>query len=64
MFARVTNISSLLKTSMPISINNYLISVNLYIGDSEDDTNRIQILVDTRDTMNTENLQYHLLVMF
>ena len=48
---------------MPISIHNYLPSVNLHSDNLEDDENRIRILVDTEATMNTGSLEYHLWVM-
>ena len=62
-FVRVTNISSSPKKPMSISINNSLPSVCLHLGIPEDDENRIQMLVDTGDAMNTGDLNYHLWVM-
>ena len=56
----MTNISSPPKKPMPISINNSILSINLRIGNPEDDETRIRILVDTGATINTGNLQYHL----
>ena len=49
---------------MPISINNYLTSICLHLGISENDENRMQILVDTGAAMNTGDLKYNLWVMF
>ena len=49
---------------MHISINNSLPTVNLLIGNPEDDENRTQMLVDTGPAMNTESLEYHLWVIF
>ena len=55
----MTNISSSPKKHMHISINNSLPTVNLLIGNPEDDENRTQMLVDTGPAMNTESLEYH-----
>lgn len=49
---------------MHISINNFLPSVNLHIGTSEDDEIPMRILADTEADMNTGNSQYHLWVMY
>ena len=38
---------------MPITINNSLPSVSLHFGIPEDNENRMQIRVDTRDVMNS-----------
>ena len=57
------NISSFPKKLMPISINNSLPSINLYIYNPENDEIHIRILVDTRATMNIRNLQYYMWVM-
>ena len=48
---------------MPISIHNYLPSVNLHSDNPEDDENRIRILVDIEATMNTGSLEYYQWVM-
>lgn len=48
---------------MPISINNSLTSVNLHIGNPEDDESHIRMLVDTGVAMNTGSIEYHLWVM-
>ena len=62
-FARMTNLSSSSKKLMIISIKHYLPSVNLHIDNPKDSKNRIRMLVDTRATINTETLEYHLWVM-
>ena len=49
----MTNIASFLKKSMHISINTFLPSVNLHIGNPDDDKYQIRILVDTVANMNT-----------
>ena len=48
---------------MSISINNSLRCVNLHIGNSEDNENRIRMLVYTRAVINSGSLEYHLRVM-
>ena len=45
---------------MPTSINNYLPSINLHIGNPEDDKNCMMMIVDTSAAIITRNLQYHL----
>ena len=52
------------KTTIPISINNYLSSIKLHIGSLENDENRMRMLADTGPAMNTRNLNYHLRVMY
>ena len=64
MFTSMTSISSSSKKLMHISINNSLSSVSLHIGNPDDDENRIQMLVDTGATMNSESLEYHLWIMY
>ena len=59
----MTNIFSSSKKPIHISINNSLPSINLHNGNSEDDENRMSMLVDTGAAMNTGSLNYHLLVM-
>ena len=54
-FARMTNISSSPKKSMPISINNSLSSINLHIGNPDGDENRIRMHFNTGAVMNTGN---------
>ena len=48
---------------MPTSINNYLPSINLHIGNPEDDKNCMMMIVDTSAAIITRNLQYHLWVI-
>ena len=60
----MANISSPPKKPMSISIKNYLPSINLHIGNLEDDENRIQIRVDAGAAMNTRSLEYHLWVIY
>ena len=62
-YARITNIFSSPKKPMSISINNSLRCVNLHIGNSEDNENRIRMLVYTRAVINSGSLEYHLRVM-
>ena len=62
-FFCMTNISSSLKKNMPISINNSLPSINLYIGIPEDIKIHIRMLVDIGAIINTGNLKYSLWVM-
>ena len=49
---------------MPIIINDSLLSVNLHIGNPEDDENHIRILTDTGATMNTRSLEYNLWILY
>ena len=51
------------KKSIPIAINSFLPFASLHLDIPKDDKNRMWILVDTRATMNTGNLQYHIWVM-
>ena len=48
---------------MPMSIKMFLSSINLYIGNPEDDENDIQMLIETGATMNIRSLEYHLWVL-
>lgn len=50
----MTNISSFPKEPILISINNSILSVNLRIGNPENDENCIRILVNTGAGINTE----------
>ena len=58
-FVRVIKISSSAKNAMPISINNSLPSTCLHLIIPWDDTNRIQMLVNTGAATNTGNLKYY-----
>ena len=48
---------------MPISLNNFLPSVNLHLGLIEDEENKMRMLIDTGAAMNSGNLAYYLWVM-
>ena len=48
---------------MPISINNFLPSINLNIGPIMDNENTMRMLVDTGAATNTVNKVYHIWVM-
>ena len=59
----VFNISQAIKKPMPISINNSLPSVTLYLVLLEDEENTMRMLVDNGAAMNSGNLAYHLWIM-
>ena len=48
---------------MPIGINNSLPSVSFILGTTDDEENKMRMLVDTGTVMNTDNLRYYLWVM-
>ena len=48
---------------MPIPSNNSLPSVCLHLGLVDNEENKIRMLLDTGDAMNSGNLTYHILVM-
>lgn len=48
---------------MPIPINNSLPSVYLHLGLVDNEENKIRMLLDAGDAMNSGNLTYHILVM-
>ena len=62
-FSLVGNIYTSFKELMPISIDYYLPSINLHISNPKVNKNRMRMLVDISDTMNSENLNYHPWVM-
>ena len=63
-FARMTNIFSSPKKSIPININSSLTTINLHINNLEDDENCVRMLVDIGATMNNGSIEYHMWAMY
>ena len=62
-FVWVNNHTSSSQEPMPIQINNFLLSICLYLGLIEDEKNKMRMLLDTGAVTNSSNLNYHLWVM-